>query len=405
MKPLYHPATLALSLSFCALLSACGGDQIANKTPAQWEAVQAANTPATPTLVSHDDLIHDANGDLITLGHVVYDAQPDTPPMIATPAIAVIKQNRSGQTLWQTTLPFPGDSSGSLNQLLSDESGNIYVLGEHFLLKLNAQGDTLWQRVYPGERTISMALHNNQLYITGYQTRVVNLNGDLQFSIDNKGAYPWEVAVGTDGSVMQATPQVITKHDNSGNLLWSTPSPAGVTYLSKIQSDQSGNVYVSYLIDQNGGSVVASRVIKLNNVGDQQWTRVVPDNRPSSNYYKSGNIQLHLTADGELLNISSGTKGRQLTKMDTQSGDVLWEKVYTGVGGVGESYLDTTGSLYLVGAQLPQKYDSQGNVVASYEMPASVSSNSIAVYGNQFFVGSTVRPDDVPHFYTAAFAK
>jgi len=143
--------------------------------------------------------------------------------------------------------------------------------------------------------------------------------------------------------------------------------------------------------------------------GNLQWNRFIADKRPSSNYYKSGNVHLFLTSTGDILNVTAGSKGRQITKLNSDSGQVISEKVHSGEGSAEDAHLNSADKLFLVGSSNPQQFDVDGNLLATGNMASTITRNSLAVYGNTFFVGGNVTKDSdgntLRALYTAAFSE
>lgn len=402
---LMRKTSLAIGLS--TLLSACGGSN--PEVAADWESYVVPQGDTAPFTVTHRDLAMDAYGDLVTVGNAGFDSDPSTPAMDVEHKIVLAKQDRSGNQIWQTLLDYPTDRYTAY-EVESDNNGNLYVVGDGFIMATDSYGDLLWQDQFEG-LGLSVTVENDLVYVPARTTRVYDLNGNLQLSIDNGGIYPWEVKVTDDGSIIQATWDAITRHDSLGNLVWSAPAPADVTTMSMIQVDSAENVYATYLSNDgsSSGNTAAAHVVKIDSTGNQQWSRFIPDRRSSSNYYKSGKVHAFLTSDGNLLNVTAGTKGRQLTKLNSDNGQVIWEKVYSGEGVAEDAYLTSSDKLILVGSSNPQQFDANGELTATGAMAPTITKNSLAVYGNTFFVGGSVHEDasgaDTRALYTAAFSE
>lgn len=389
------------------LLAACGGTEV--KVDAEWETYVEPETPIASFTVSHRDLALDAYGDLITVGNAGYDEDPSTPAMDTKHQIVLSKQDQNGSAIWQSLLDYPTNRY-SVYEVESDVNGNLYVVGDGFILATDSNGQLLWQDSFDG-LGLSVTVKNGLVYVPAKVTRIYDLNGNLQSTIDNGDIYPWEAHVTDDGSVIQATWNAITRHDAQGNLVWSAPAPGDVTTMARIQLDSSENVYVSYL--SNGGSssgdIAAANVVKIDSNGSLVWSTFIADNRPTSNYYKSGKVHLFLTTNGDVLNITAGTKGRQITKLNSNNGQVIVEKVHAGEGEADDAYLNGADKLILVGSSNPQQFDSNGELLATGAMASTITTNSLAVSGGMFFVGGAVAKDsagnDTRALYTAAFTE
>lgn len=160
-----------------------------------------------------------------------------------------------------------GDFSDKYNAVVTDGSNNIFIAGstvnnsvnsDILLVKLNANGDTIWTNIYNGpgngidEATAIFIDNNSNVYITGYQ----------------RGS-----STGTD--------MVTIKYNSLGVIQWVNP------FLSNSNSDQtdrgnsiivdaSGNVYVTGQTD-NDPTIVNNDdyiTIKYNASGVQQWSKL-----------------------------------------------------------------------------------------------------------------------------------
>lgn len=402
---LMRKTSLAIGLS--TLLTACGGSN--PEVAAEWESYVVPQGDTAPFTVTHRDLSLDAYGDLVTIGNAGFDGDPSTPALDVEHKIVLAKQDRNGNQIWQSLLDYPVDRF-SAYEVESDDLGNLYIVGDGFIMAANSNGDFLWQDEFEG-LGLSVTIKNGLVYVPARNTRVYDLNGNLQFTIDNGGIYPWEVQVTDDGSIIQATRDAITRHDSFGNFVWSTPAPADVTTMALMQLDANDSVYVTYLTNDgaSGGNVAAAHVVKVNANGQQQWDRFIADRRSSSNLFKSGKVHVFLASDGNVINVTAGTKGRQITKINSNNGQVIWDKVYNGEGEADDAYLTADDKLLLVGSSNPQQFDANGDLVATGTMASTITKNSIAVYGDTFFVGGSVHQDaagnDTRALYTAAFTE
>ncbi len=168
---------------------------------------------------------------------------------------------------WVNRYNGQGDFSDKYNAVVTDLNNNIFIAGstvntsvnsDILLVKLNANGDTVWTNVYNGpgngiDEATSIYLDNNSnIYITGYQ----------------RGS-----GTGTD--------MVTIKYNSVGVIQWVSP------YLSNINSDQTdrgnsiivdgtGNVYVTGQTDSDPTIVNNDDyiTIKYNASGVQLWSKL-----------------------------------------------------------------------------------------------------------------------------------
>lgn len=393
----------SLIVAASSLLAACAGE---NQTaPPIWEQVVDPGTAVTHISASQADISADAFGDLVTLGSVISDADPSTPALDNFRQLFLMKQDDRGNLIWSTLLDYPVEG-GSPMEVESDRNGNLYLVGEDFVMKTDRYGQVQWLDTFE-DLALSITVTDDRIYVPGRTTRIYDLNGNLQLTIDNGDIYPWEVVIADNGDIIQATWTAITRHDSYGNLVWSAPAPADVTTLARIRLDAQENVYVSYLSNSGDSSSkkVAAQLIKVNANGTPAWDLFIPDRRPSSNYSKSGNVALYITANGELLNLTAGTRGRQITRINPTNGSVIWEKVYSGEGPASDSFLDSDDTLYIAGGSNPQKYDAGGNLLGTGEMRYTITGDSLAVTSSGMFVSGIVSENDVFNYYTVAFER
>ena len=400
MESLRH---LTLMSCTALLLTACGGEE--EKQPALWETFTTQTTPESLFSARARDLTLDTYGDLITLGAVSYDSDPSTVAIDAKHDIYLMKQDRSGAVIWETTLDTPSTRITSY-EVQSDYNGNLYVVGDGFIVATDPQGTLRWQDTYE-DLALSVTVSGDRVYVPGRTTRIYDLDGNLELTIDNGDIYPWQVVLADNGDIIQATWNAITRHTAAGDLIWSAPAPDDVTTRASVALDDADNVYVSFLTDvgNSGGNTAAARMVKINNAGEQEWYRFIPDNRPSSNYYKSGTVHTFIASNGDVVHVTAGSKGRQITRINSDNGSVIWEKVHANTGTAHDAHLADNDQLILVGDNNPQTFDAQGNLISSYAQSSPSSTNSLAIYGNQFFVNGSNNQDGDRSFYTAAYSR
>ena len=88
---------------------------------------------------------------------------------------------------------------------------------------------------------------------------------------------------------------------------------------------------------------------------------------------------------------------------------MIFEKGYSGEGEGEDAYLGDDDKLIIVGSSNPQQFDSNGDLLSTGDMAQTFTRNTLAVYGDMFFVGGNVTKDaegnDIRALYTAAFSK
>jgi hypothetical protein len=180
-------------------------------------------------------------------------------------------------------------------------SDNVY------LIKTNAQGDTLWTRAYGGPS-----------YDAGFSVQQTTDGGYIiageTFSL---GAEPWDV--------------YLIKTDASGDTLW-TRTYGGPAYDQglSVQQTTDGGYIVAGRTQSFGAGGADAYLIRTDAAGDTLWTRTYGG--PNSDVGNS----VQQTTDGGYIVVGdiqptdTGYSDLYLTKTDAQ-GDTLWTRTYGGV--------------------------------------------------------------------------
>jgi len=177
---------------------------------------------------------------------------------------ATLKYNSSGAVQWTKFYNAVGDNSDNSHAIAADDSGNVYVAGyavnygadrNYAVLKINASGNTVWEREINGTSTGSsdeaqgIALDAiGGVYVTGY--------------IHNS---------------CQASDITTAKYTTQGDTAWvqryNYAFASGTDRGYSIALDGNGNVYVTGRSDGDSSSVTNYDIItiKYNNAGVEQW--------------------------------------------------------------------------------------------------------------------------------------
>lgn len=213
------------------------------------------------------------------------------------------------QLQWEDMLNYFGqDSKVSTIGIGADSEGNSYIVGradngvnfyDFMVVKYNANGDTLWTRLYdinannsvtPYDYFIDSSGNSYIVGLSGYQagnqpfdvvTIKYNKNGDLQFSnVYDANLFfpkPTSVAVDNSGNVFVAVDDdslVLIKYNSDGTEEWikkySTQTPI---YSKKILIDNIGNILVAGNMSNASNGFQDFVLIKYNSSGDTIWTR------------------------------------------------------------------------------------------------------------------------------------
>jgi len=227
--------------------------------------------------------------------------------------VYLVKTDAQGDTLWTKTYGGSGEECG--NDLQPTWDGGYIVVGtttsfgagekDVYLLKLNAQGDTLWARTYGGA--------NNDFGITVRQTRD---SGFVMAGYTNStGAGDYDV--------------FLIKTDSRGDTLW-TKTFGGLyedVGYSALQTSDGGYIIAGWTYSFGAG-MEDLYLIRTDAQGDTLWTKAYGGPLIDCSY------SVQMTSDSGFINtgvtsFGSGGGDLWLLKTDAQ-GDTLWAKAYRG---------------------------------------------------------------------------
>jgi uncharacterized delta-60 repeat protein len=324
--------------------------------------------------------------------------------------IWILKLDSNGDPVWQKTFGGAGNDEAYSIQQTAD--GGYVVAGrtesfgagkgDIWILKLDSNGDTVWQKTYGGTKEdyvfsiqqtadggYVMAGRTESFGVVNFDVWVLKLdsNGNALWQ-KTYGGSGWDIAYSiqetADGGYVVAgfTESVgagkydiwVLKLDNNGNAIWQK------TY------GGSGNDYaITVQQTADGGYVVAGHIESFNAVGYDVWVLKLDDNGNviwQKRYGGSGNdysLSMQQTADGGYVMAgwtdSFGTGGDDVwvLKLD-DNGNVIWQKRYGGSGNDGAYSVQQTadggyvmaGWTYSFGAGLSDmwilKLDSNGSI-------------------------------------------
>lgn len=240
-----------------------------------------------------------------------------------------LKYDSLGNELWHVHYDHvQGDGTSEQgNDLLTDASGNVYVIGQThdlsaeqyylFALKYSSSGALLWEYLHPGEtftdgrraewRPDGTIAIGGAYYVDGQGDLlcdVLDTTGSLQWSATYNAPGDWsgtdwfrDIAVGEDGTVLLTGTQfngsgvlddyLTVKYSSTGELLW-TRSYNGSTGHDDgygVAVDEQGNVFVTGRSRQNSTSVLASiATLQYDTEGDLTWSGVY--NEDGAGWYR-----------------------------------------------------------------------------------------------------------------------
>jgi len=301
------------------------------------------------------------------------------------PDVYLIRTDAQGDTLWTRAYGGTASDFGASVQQTSDGgyiiagSTDSYGAGDGdvFLIKTNAQGDTLWTRTYGGTASdfgASVQQTSDGGYvIAGYTASFGAGSQDVYLVKTNaSGDTLWTRAYGgtslDDGSSVQQT-------SDGGYIIAGSTYPSGSGYpdVYLIRTDAQGDTLwtrtyggtdfdVGYSVQQtsDGGYIIAGftisygagnddvYLIKTNAQGDTLWTRTYGGTSGD------GGREVRQTTDGGYIiagftiSYGAGNVDVYLIKTNAQ-GDALWTRTYGGPDqDIGWSVQQTTDGGYII---------------------------------------------------------
>jgi hypothetical protein len=278
----------------------------------------------------------------------------------------VVKTDADGNMIWSAT--YGGDQYESAESIQPTSDGGYVIVGntnsfgaggyDIYLVKIDAQGDTLWTRTYGGNGSdggYSMQQTTDNGFIIAGCTSSFGAGGDDFYLVktDSQGDTLWTRTFGgssdeqarcvqqtTDGGFVVAgyTMSVdlwsvfVVKTDSQGDTLWTRyyeppypQSDAMGAYTIKQTSDM-GYVIAGYALVPCMTSDLL--VIRTDSMGDTLWLRIYPDDGDEEGY------DICETHDGDFDVTGSNSDLYQdddvyLVKIDSQ-GNMVWSRTVGG---------------------------------------------------------------------------
>lgn len=251
----------------------------------------------------------DKIGNVYVTGNCESDSQRD---------VVTIKYSPNGNLVWSQLYGASGDSNYVYDMQI-DQSGNIYIAGNHFhnlnhycfLIKYYSYGDTAWIRTYDG---------GNFERDCAYDINIINSNEIIM--------------VGSSTENDSSGDALIIKYLANGDIAWARTlgSLSGrYDFALNSASDPYSNIYVA------GGSSLSEsqffwRIIKLNIQGDSIWTRTFGRSQPGHNSLMAAK-KIRLDPCGNIIvvgdyahNINDNT----CVVKYSPDGDSIWSRIYDG---------------------------------------------------------------------------
>ena len=267
-----------------------------------------------------------------------------------------------------------------------DRSGNVYVLGAHWnsnfrvktmLAKFNSSGVIQWHRVLSGE------------------------NNDQSFKLDIDSSGNVYVVGTTYISDSSFGNQIfIVKYNTSGTLQWQRTLGAANWSSERgygVSTDSLGNVYVFGNIDPGPNGNRDFAIAKYNTSGTLQWQRILGgsndefnglggiDTDSSGNVYITGNTGSAGAGSGDLF----------IAKYNS-SGTIQWQRTLSGFSNGRGIDIDSSGNVYVISygninntnCYLIAKYNSSGTIQWQRLLyrASPINPEGIAVHKNNLYV-------------------
>jgi hypothetical protein len=170
----------------------------------------------------------------------------------------LVKTDERGETLWTRTLGGPWECVGNSVQQTADSgyiiaggTESLDTLGDAWLIKTDARGDTLWTRTYGGP---------SEDFLLD------------EAALTTDGGY---VAVGSTASFGAGAHDVwLIKTDSRGDTSWTrTFGGTNDEYGASVQQTSDGGYIIAGVTWSYGAGGADVYLIKTNAAGDTQWTR------------------------------------------------------------------------------------------------------------------------------------
>ncbi|MBA7530077.1 hypothetical protein ES705_22280 [subsurface metagenome] len=304
--------------------------------------------------------------------------------------VYLVKTDINGDTLWTKTY---GGISSDKGWSVQQTTDNGYIItgctmsfgpgGEDFyLIKTDANGDTLWTRAYggPGIYDYGYSVQqttDNGYIIVGYTNSFGAGNYDVYLvKTDKNGDTLWTKTYGGTAydvgwSVQQTADNgyIITgwtssfgaggydvyliKTDENGDTLWTKTYGGPIYDYGRSIQQTTDNGYIIAGYTRSFGPTIDVYLIKTDSLGDTLWTRTYGETgNPSTHADKAFSVQ-QMPDDGYIIvgwtdSFGTGDDDVYLLKTD-MNGDLLWTQVYGGpLDDRGYSIQQTTDNGYII---------------------------------------------------------
>jgi uncharacterized delta-60 repeat protein len=326
----------------------------------------------------------------------------------------LVKTDANGNRVWSRRFDSGANGLESLNDIVLDSQGNIYLGGfgyrgsvldyDYVLVKYSPQGDLLWSRFFDGEGqdlANSLEIDNaDNILITGQSSKTGFTFDFLTIKYDSQGNLLWqarfdggngdgacEVETDAQGNVYVtgtsivyaggSTQDIVTiKYNPNGQQVWfnryDSHNSYGQERAHEMEVDCQGNVYVMGNIDTQS-LVEDNLVIKINNAGVTQWVKIWNASNHAANELAS---EMKIDCSGNVIvtgitNINNEINNNDayLVKINPANGEFVWSLIYDepfdqDYQGDNKLLLDGDGNIYL--GTTSQHFSNYNMVVIKY---------------------------------------
>jgi len=299
--------------------------------------------------------------------------------------IELIKYNSNGQLLWQTSFNRADSSNDVPEDLVIDNSGNIYIAGtsqdhryigwgstDAVLLKYNPNGVLLWSKIYNSPND---TFDNAASVIT-----------------DNSGN---AIMSGYTTGVNQTSEIFIAKYSPGGQQLWvkTFNGPKGYDYNMNddLFTDSLGNIYNSNTVYNTANGNDDISLIKMNPQGTVIFSKTYNSSANKFDFTnnavkdKFNSIYILGTVD---MGVNNGSRDIILLKYNP-SGELIWNINYSGAGAM--YYNDDKGKSLCI--------DSSYNIFVTGESENGTFSTDIVTIKYSQVIGIQPISNEIPESY------
>jgi len=278
-------------------------------------------------------------------------------------AVGIVKYNNSGNLLWIKKLDFSAGNSKDDEPLsiVCDAQNNLIVGGyttaankDFLLIKLNADGDLLWQKTFNGtgndiDKFTSVVIDaSSNIYAAGLSVRNFGNNNNFYvhqvYKYDPNGIELWENwdysnPTGNQKIMLSPSQQMVylgceyygnttnpsdlgvfkLRADNGSYLHWSSLSGTSNNSIDRIKGlaiDSLENIYLNGNINNAGLKTV---VIKYDSTLTQVWSNVYANNSIGNQFFQDRNQNMLVTMS------SMSSDSAAIIKYNT-NGSIIWTK-------------------------------------------------------------------------------